>query len=129
MRKLIVNRSEAKVILEQDQFTFVRRVFARGCSAIEAAEKAFSVGARYWVAEPICYVAHPIEPESRCKKWFSADGVPDGHHKITLDRPGYRVDRCESRHVVEVVSIGKSINQQKWAAVAHVDVTFRKVVK
>ena len=39
------------------------------------------------------------------------------------------LEHRRANNIFEVVSIEKSINQQKWATVAHVGVTFRKVVK
>lgn len=128
MRKLIVNRTEAKVILEKDQFTFVRKVYPRSRTGEEAVKKTYFVGARFWVAEPVCYIDSPVV---LCggKKVFSVDPIPKDWARVTGDRPGYRIDQRESRHVVEVVSVEDKIVQQKWASVVHVGVTFKKVEK
>lgn len=123
MRRLIVNRSEARVILEKDNFSFVRKVYPRTRTAEEAVKSVYFVGARFWVAEP---VYSGTDENGKNVRLFEADPRKDGVKRRTLATPGYRLFQNDSRHVVEVVSVGE-VRNKSHEDVVRVTVNFKKV--
>ena len=130
MKKLIVDRRQAKTIRDHEEFTLERKVLKRGVSNLqEAVNRGYPKGAKFWVAEPLCTISHPLESEVYRKDWFSADEKPKDHFRVTLDRPGYRVNFSEHRFLVEVVghtTVSPRLLREDYA---YVSIKFKKVVK
>lgn len=101
--KMIVNRHQARKIRDNDKFTlgFDMRVKDGECKLTTARKK--FLNNIFWVAEPIRNIKNVHTKE--IMKQFACDQVPDGWESYTLPRPGSRVDRSDSRHLVKCTSV------------------------
>lgn len=128
MRKLIVNRRQAKTIRDHEEFTLERKVTKRGVSNLqEAVNRSYPKGAKFWVAEPLCCIR--TEFPGANEKHFSADKTPNGWIRYTLDRPGTRVHFGEHRFLIEVVELCVVVPRLLGDDFADVSIKFKKVVE
>lgn len=132
MKKLIVDRFQAKTVRDNTEFSLIKSV--RRCAnhalvddLFDAINRSFPVGAKFWVAEPICSVKPHGSGIMTGREHFDADPVPNGWGRHTLARPGSRVHWGEHRFCVEVIKVDAPPISRIKDEMACVKVWFKKV--
>lgn len=105
MKKLIVNRDEARLIEDCDDKRTVTLRRSYKCFNLDPRDvirDRVKVGDVFWVAEPICSIHLGGKYH---KEHFEADRTPRGWTRYTMSRPGSRVHFGEHRFKAKVVAI------------------------
>ena len=103
VNKMIVNRQQARKIRDNEKFTlgFDMRVKEGECKLTTARKK--FLNNTFWVVEPVRHIRN-IHSKDVVKQ-FACDEIPSGWEPYTVPRPGSRVDRSDSRHLVKCTSV------------------------
>lgn len=105
MKKLIVNREDAKKIAESVDkagVTLRRQFRCFNLHPREVIRDRVKVGDIFWVAEPLCMINLGGKYH---KDHFDADNMPRGWSRSTLPRPGSRVHFGEHRFKARVLAV------------------------